>query len=698
MATNTQIDSVVRILLQAKDQASPEIEKVNTSLDKLGAKGQATGASMHAILGGSLAALTGILSDSARAAAEEEVGIVQLSTALDNAGLSYAKLGDDIEKKIAAQTKISATSDDAQRASLAQLVGRTHDAEKAFQLLTLAIDLSKAKGIDLATATQIVGKVYDGNVGILHKFGITVAANATAVEGMTALQDYAAGHGKAYGDSVQGSLDKQKIAIDNLNESLGGILGPLQAPIAMLPGLSKGVVGLGAAFGFFATKQEAAAGAIALTHFQMVRLHIAHAVQAAAARASAAATALFSGAMRVLNLVMALNPIGLVIIGVTALVALFVIAYAKIEPFRNAVNALWAAFVKLIGPLGDFIKMIGGTLGDALGSTAKAIGLVDDKTKESTKDMGNFGVEGAAAAAKTQSAFTRMYSALKDQFKADGSDEAEQFLKSLGLDEATINERLDALNDTVGASEATRFEKMTDVAYDKLATKAKATIMGPITKTLEDFTNLNATEQAKVSAAHGKSVDEYKAQIDRQYTDAEARLKHYTDLIASDIYKAREQAQGFAKIVDPHVVAVHALRDAWEEAKNSVYRYNSAIVNIPSSFSTPSGSIFNGGGGGGGGGQQLANGFEGVVSSPTVFTVGEAGPEYMSVVPLGGKRPGSGGNVTISPSITLNYSGSGTADASTAASMAADVIDQVTEALRQQSRRVGVRQSPFAGV
>lgn len=57
----------------------------------------------------------------------------------------------------------------------------------------------------------------------------------------------------------------------------------------------------------------------------------------------AATTKIVTGALRLLNLALITNPIGMVIAAIVALVAGFIIAYKKVGWFRNAVNAVWDA-------------------------------------------------------------------------------------------------------------------------------------------------------------------------------------------------------------------------------------------------------------------------------------------------------------------------------------------------------------------
>jgi len=62
----------------------------------------------------------------------------------------------------------------------------------------------------------------------------------------------------------------------------------------------------------------------------------------------AVGTAIMTGAQYALNLALSLNPIGLVIIAIAALVAGFVLAYQKIEPFRDLMNQIFES-IKNVG-------------------------------------------------------------------------------------------------------------------------------------------------------------------------------------------------------------------------------------------------------------------------------------------------------------------------------------------------------------
>lgn len=88
--------------------------------------------------------------------------------------------------------------------------------------------------------------------------------------------------------------------------------------------------------------------------------------------AGAAATGTMTAAQTALNTVMSMNPIALVVIAVTALVAGLVLLYNKSETFRNAVNKLWSTVKEGFGKIRE-------TISGALDSAKQKIEEVKNK-------------------------------------------------------------------------------------------------------------------------------------------------------------------------------------------------------------------------------------------------------------------------------------------------------------------------------
>ncbi|MEJ4100731.1 hypothetical protein V5S96_10245 [Corynebacterium mastitidis] len=117
----------------------------------------------------------------------------------------------------------------------------------------------------------------------------------------------------------------------------------------------------------FAMTAASAVGAAAATAAAWVassaRAIGAFVAQQAAMMAVRAATLAMAAAQWVLNAAMSANPIGIVIVAVTALVAALVLAYQKSETFRNAVNAAGrvgkAAFDLVVGGIRSAVSWVG---------------------------------------------------------------------------------------------------------------------------------------------------------------------------------------------------------------------------------------------------------------------------------------------------------------------------------------------------
>jgi hypothetical protein len=89
------------------------------------------------------------------------------------------------------------------------------------------MDLARLRGMSLADATALIGKVYSGNVGILRRYGIQLKAGATATDALREIQKRAAGQAEAFAGTIAGRQKSLDIALDNLRETIGGmIIGP----------------------------------------------------------------------------------------------------------------------------------------------------------------------------------------------------------------------------------------------------------------------------------------------------------------------------------------------------------------------------------------------------------------------------------------------------------------------------------------
>ena len=213
------------------------------------------------------------LGDSVKVAQDAEVSTTRLTTALQDNVAGFKGTASAMEPAIDAGRRLGFTGDEL-RSSLSALVTVTKDTKQAQTDQSAAEDLARARGIDLASATNIVIKAQEGNVGALKKLGIIVPAvtknvddlkashqkftpeqlkaaqaadkQATATAALAAIQKAAQGQAEAYAGTEKGSLAIAGTEVEGIQEKLGQTLNQLVTII--LPPL---IAGLGVVAGWF---------------------------------------------------------------------------------------------------------------------------------------------------------------------------------------------------------------------------------------------------------------------------------------------------------------------------------------------------------------------------------------------------------------------------------------------------------------
>jgi hypothetical protein len=234
-------DKSVIFTLIAKDSASAALKSVESSMHGLhGASGRLTGAigglggaltSLPALIGGAgvVAAIVGMT----KAAADDEAAQKRLGAAAKANIPGFDGNTAALEKTVTA-TQNMAFTDDAARDSLTRLLTSTKDVGEATRLNGLAMDFARLKGIPLADAANIIGKVHDGNVGILSRYGIVLEKGTTATEALAAMQTVSAGQAQTYADTTAGGMDRMGIGIGELGESVGTLFLPIMQGLVTL--------------------------------------------------------------------------------------------------------------------------------------------------------------------------------------------------------------------------------------------------------------------------------------------------------------------------------------------------------------------------------------------------------------------------------------------------------------------------------
>ena len=260
-----------------------------------------------------LAGVTAALGDAVAAAIADAAAQDALAQQIKRTtGATDAQIA-GVEDWITVQGRLLGVADDDLRPALEKLTRATGNIKDAQGLASQAMDIAAAKHIDLGTAVNAVEKAYGGNLTALKKLapelGPMIKGGADLDTVMQALSKTFGGAASEAANTTAGKFARMKLALDETKESIGASLMPVVE--AILPILQK--------FSDWAQKNPevftiigVAIGGIAI-------------------------------AILAINTAMALNPIGLIVIGIGLLITAVGIAYKKFETFRTIVDDVFGA-------------------------------------------------------------------------------------------------------------------------------------------------------------------------------------------------------------------------------------------------------------------------------------------------------------------------------------------------------------------
>lgn len=253
---------------------------------------------------------------------EQEDATVRLETALRAQGTFtpvLAKQYEELAQAFQQTTVFGAALIQEMEALLVQIGGVMPQDMKA--ALTASTDLAAGLRIDLQSATMLVAKALEGNVGSLKRYGIAIDESKMKTEGASAVFDAIAekmgGQAAAQAKTFSGEMARVGNVVNDVQEQLGSLIARALSPaidmFMALPGpirtatVALGLLGAGAAVTATAVAGLSAALALALPMFGL-----------SAATAGAAA----------------MTSLGVAVAGTTALMG----------PLAIAIAAVWAAW------------------------------------------------------------------------------------------------------------------------------------------------------------------------------------------------------------------------------------------------------------------------------------------------------------------------------------------------------------------
>jgi len=209
------------------DQADGAVE---SNSEKIAAFGKKAAAAFAVAAAAAVAYGTKLAVDGVKAAIEDEAAQLRLANALKAAtGATDAQIK-ATEDMILKTSLATGVADDQLRPAMQRLALSTKDTSEAQNLLGLALDISKGKGIDLETVANALGRAHDGQSTALGRLGLGLSAAELKTMSFTEIQqklsDLYGGAASENAETFQGKIDRLKVGFDEAKESLGTALLP----------------------------------------------------------------------------------------------------------------------------------------------------------------------------------------------------------------------------------------------------------------------------------------------------------------------------------------------------------------------------------------------------------------------------------------------------------------------------------------
>ncbi len=480
----------------------------------------------------------------ANAYAVQEVNETRLATVMaQRMGATEAEI-QSIKELASAQQELGVIGDEVQLSG-AQQIATFLNEKASLETLLPAMNnlLAQQKGLnattqDAITVGNLMGKVMQGQTSALTRVGITfdeaeekVLKYGTESERAAMLAQVITNNvGNMNAQLAQTESGKQQQLANRLGdikEQIGGLVNGALPFVTIAAQSTQALASITTLIGGIKTLSTtiyASAKAFAVSTAAFVKNKVATLAAAAAQKVVTAATTVWTGVQKILNLVLTANPIGLIITAIGALVAAVIAAYNNCEGFRQIVDKVWEA----IKPLANAI----------MNGLAKAFEWLVEKCKEAWEwlknilGLGNKKVEVAVEVSKPKDAPTIDLGETKAKYanytptKAGGATmpkveiPATEIKGSAGLigqleekiaaardrlREATSEAAIEAINKEIAAyeSELSRYESLGQKVSE--AVQSGAEDSGPLWKadaaTLRDIGNNIDILTAKLQSA-----------------------------------------------------------------------------------------------------------------------------------------------------------------------------------------------------
>jgi hypothetical protein len=226
MATNVgtlvvTLEADLKALKAGLDQAGKETKTFTGKVSSW------FGESKMAILSGATAIGAAAIK-SIQAYGEQEQAIVKLNQALANQGIYSQAASDDLVSYASSLESVTTFADEAIIATQAQLTAFGLQGKQLKEVTKATLDLASAKGIDLSSAANLLGKAFVGETGALSRYGIVIDKNTKDSdkfkEALGRVNSMFGGQAEKERNTTLGQFKGMGLAFNNLQESIGSML------------------------------------------------------------------------------------------------------------------------------------------------------------------------------------------------------------------------------------------------------------------------------------------------------------------------------------------------------------------------------------------------------------------------------------------------------------------------------------------
>lgn len=242
-------DREIKVKLTADGkQLQSELDKSAEKTESFGAKvaGIAKSFAGLAVVG----ALGTFFKSAVQESANAELELGRLSVALRNAGADAGAVGPKVQKLTDELALVAGVSGGDVMEAFTRLVTVSGDVDGSMENLSLVMDIAAARGIDLESAADLVGKAMNGNVTAMNKLGVAGKDATTVIENARAAFG---GFAEAQGKTLQGTIGRINEGWDQFKEKVGNAI----VAGADLGSMGNGLAGILANLGKWVEQNEA---------------------------------------------------------------------------------------------------------------------------------------------------------------------------------------------------------------------------------------------------------------------------------------------------------------------------------------------------------------------------------------------------------------------------------------------------------